>query len=32
MLVYVKDGMKLSVLVENDTVTSIQYFSTVLDE
>lgn len=32
MLVYTKDGMKLSILVENDTVTSIQYFSTVLDE
>lgn len=32
MLVYEKGGMKLSILVENDTVTSIQYFSTVLDE
>ncbi|MCM1193078.1 MAG: hypothetical protein NC123_13270 [Butyrivibrio sp.] len=32
MLVYYKDGMKLCILVENDTVTSIQYFSTVLDE
>lgn len=32
MLVYGKDGMKLSILVENDMVTSIQYFSTVLDE
>ena len=32
MLVYNKDGMKLCFLMENDTVTSIQYFSTVLDE
>lgn len=32
MLVYYKDGMKLCFLVENDTVTSIQYFSTVLEE
>lgn len=32
MLVYQKDGMKLCILVENDTVTSIQYVSTVLDE
>lgn len=32
MLVYHKDGMKLCILMENDTVTSIQYFSTVLDE
>lgn len=32
MLVYHKDGMKLCFLMENDTVTSIQYFSTVLDE
>ncbi len=32
MLVYTKDGMKLSVMIENDVVTSIQYFSTVLDE
>lgn len=32
MLVYNKDGVKLCFLMENDTVTSIQYFSTVLDE
>lgn len=32
MLVYYKDGMKLCIFVENDAVTSIQYFSTVLDE
>lgn len=32
MLVYHKDGMKLCILMENDVVTSIQYFSTVLDE
>ena len=32
MLVYQKDGMKLCFLMDNDTVTSIQYFSTVLDE
>lgn len=32
MLVYHKDGMKLCILMENDAVTSIQYFSTVLDE
>lgn len=32
MLVYHKEGMKLCFLMENDTVTSIQYFSTVLDE
>lgn len=32
MLVYYKDGMKLCFLIENDAVTSIQYFSTVLEE
>lgn len=32
MLVYYKDGMKLCILVENDAVSSIQYFSTVLEE
>lgn len=32
MLVYKKDGMKLCFLLENDAVTSIQYFSTVLEE
>lgn len=32
MLVYHKDGMKLCILMDNEEVTSIQYFSTVLDE
>ena len=32
MLVYEKDGMKLCFLCNNDEVTSIQYFSTILDE
>lgn len=32
MLVYRKGGMRLCILVENDTVTSIQYFSTALEE
>ncbi len=32
MLVYHKEGMRLCILVENDTVTSIQYNSTVLEE
>lgn len=32
MLTFNKDGMKLCFLLENDTVTSIQYFSTVLEE
>lgn len=32
MLVYARDGMKLCFIVEEDNVTSIQYFSTVLDE
>lgn len=32
MIVYAKDGMKLCFIVSDDIVTSIQYFSTVLDE
>ena len=32
MLVYAKDGMKLCFIVKDDEITSIQYFSTVLDE
>lgn len=32
MVVYKKDGMKLCFIVQDDTVTSIQYLSTVLDE
>ncbi len=32
MVVYEKDGMKLCFLFDNETVASIQYFSTVLDE
>lgn len=32
MVVYRKDGMKLCFIVQDDTVTSIQYLSTVLDE
>lgn len=32
MFVYEKDGMKLCFLFDNEIVTSIQYFSTVLDE
>lgn len=32
MLTYEKDGMKLCFLFENNSVSSIQYFSTVLDE
>ncbi len=32
MLVYVKDGVKLCFLCDNGTVTSIQYFSTLLEE
>ncbi len=32
MLVYQKDGMKLSFIFDGDTVTSIQYATTVLDE